>query len=146
RDRSAEQHRLLQHHADLRPQILKAYPPNVHSIHLDGARVHVVEPTQQLHRRRLAAPRGAHHAHHLARRHLEIHLLQHRLARLVPERHPTKRHPPRHPPQPHPPRRPPSAPPPARAVSPPAPRTARSAGLVRQRSAARRPPLASLTR
>ena len=87
RNGAAEQDGILQHDADLVSQVQKPNPADVHSVDLDPAAVHVVEPADQVDRRRLSHTRFAHQTNHLAGGHIEVDLVQDRLALVVAEGH-----------------------------------------------------------
>ena len=82
-DRAAEEHRLLQHDADLPAQILQANPAQVHCVDLDGPAVHVVEPADQVHRGGLAHPGFAHQADHFPTLYVKVDALQDGFAPVV---------------------------------------------------------------
>ena len=65
-NRLVEQHRLLRHDADLRPQRRERHVADVRAVDEDAARGHVVEPRHQIHERRLARAAQADNRHRLA--------------------------------------------------------------------------------
>ena len=86
-DRAAEQKGLLQHHADVTPQVARGQRTHVEAVQEHAARVNVVEPADQVDERRLAAPAAPDDADLFAGPDREIDLLEHRPMTLVAKRH-----------------------------------------------------------
>eukprot|EP00754_Rhynchopus_humris_P027249 Rhum_TRINITY_DN15076_c14_g1::Rhum_TRINITY_DN15076_c14_g1_i1::g.136803::m.136803 len=85
--RVVEQHRVLRDHAHVPAQTRALHSVHVLPVHEHLPRLRRVELEQQLHERRLAAARRAHHAERRAGGDLEAHALQHLLVVLVVEAH-----------------------------------------------------------
>ena len=96
-----EQRRILRHHGDGAPQATLGDVAHILAIDQDAALLHVVEPLQQLHERRLARSRGPDQGYPLARcdHQTEVliervglrliaegHVVKHDLAQLAPKR------------------------------------------------------------
>ena len=78
---------VLKHHAIAAAQAVAGNPPDVRSLHLDGAFVHIVKPHQQVDDGGLAAAGGANQGHPLAGFHLQVEVLNQGLLFPVGEAH-----------------------------------------------------------
>ena len=86
-DAAGEQEGLLQYDAELPVQVAQLDGAQVDPVDDDASFVRVVQAHQQVDQRRLAGSGVADDADHLARRHLQRHLVQHRVVALVAEHH-----------------------------------------------------------
>ena len=84
-DRAAEQERLLEHDADVPPEVAGGQLADVDAVEQHAAGVDVVEPADQVHERRLAAAAAADDADLLAGLDREVDVLEHRPMPLVAE-------------------------------------------------------------
>ena len=93
-DGAAKKERLLGHDADLPAQIAQLDLAYIHPVDLDHPLVGVVETGQQADGGSFTHPGLAHQADHLARLHVEVEVIEHRLALVVAEAHLAQGHPP----------------------------------------------------
>ena len=91
-DGSRPQPSLLKHHAVAGSQAPSGDIPDVRSVHLDGAAVHIIEPHQQIDHGGLAASGRPHDGHSLARPHLQIEVLYQLPIRHIGKMHSLQRH------------------------------------------------------
>ena len=86
-DRAAEQPRVLQHHADVRPQLAARHRRDVAVVECDAAAVELVEPHDEVDERGLAGARRADDRHRRPRFSDEREIVDQRLGRVVGEPH-----------------------------------------------------------
>src|SRR5262249_56178689 len=91
--RAAKEKRFLEHHADLRAQVILRDLLDVHAVYSDLALLRLVEAADQVDRSALASAALAHEADHLARRDGEADILQHRFVWFVAEGYVLEFHP-----------------------------------------------------
>ena len=86
-NRALEQPRVLQDHAKLTSEVLRAHPSRVDAVKRDAAAIDLVEAHEQVDERGLASARGAHDGHLLARLGHERDVSHERLVRAVAKAH-----------------------------------------------------------